>query len=328
MARGPAPQSPPGREPGRNTSPELRSDRRSGRSAEALAPLPWTARDLLSWRSRCLARGGRGADFDWLLDLAGGLPWAELQRLRLDPGRPVTLACPVASLEALWRRHLGSGEPLQYLVGLCPWRDLELRVAPGVLIPRQDTELLVELALDLAPAPPTLWADLGTGSGCLAAALAGLWPASSGLAVDLSPEALQQAATNLEALGAAPRVRLMEGHWWDPLQPWWGRLDLVVANPPYIPTAVWAGLDPGVRDHEPRLALDGGPDGVGSIRAIALGAGQSLAPGGALVLEHHHDQSATVLQLLRQVGLQQVRAHRDLEGVLRFASARRPSHDS
>ena len=293
-------------------------------SQQAMGPRSWTAHDLLTWRSRCLAQGGRRADFDWLLDLAGGLPWSELQRLHLDPARPVQLVCPVASLEALWQRHLGGGEPLQYLVGLCPWRDLELKVAPGVLIPRQETELLVELAGGLVAVPPALWADLGTGSGCLAAALSGLWPGSNGLAVDLSPEALQQAEANLETVGVQSRVRLLQGHWWDPLQPWWGALGLVVANPPYIPSAVWAGLEPGVRDHEPRLALDGGPDGLGSIRTIARGAAQAIAPGGVLVLEHHHDQSGAVLGLLRQVGLQQVQAHRDLEGVLRFASARRP----
>ncbi len=284
----------------------------------------WTAHDLLSWRRRCLAQGGRRADFDWLLDLAGGLPWSELQRLHLDPARPVQLVCPVASLEALWQRHLAGGEPLQYLLGLCPWRDLELKVGPGVLIPRQETELLVELAGGLVAVPPALWADLGTGSGCLAAALAGLWPGSSGLAVDLSPEALRQAEANLETVGALSRVRLLQGHWWDPLQPWWGALGLVLANPPYIPSAVWAGLEPGVRDHEPRLALDGGPDGLRSLRTIARGGAQALAPGGVLVLEHHHDQSGAVLGLLRQAGLQQVQAHRDLEGVLRFASARRP----
>ena len=125
---------------------------------------------LLGWRRLMLAipsnGHGQAADLDWLLDLAGGLCWRQLQELRLHPQRPVRLERPLGELESLWRRHRSSGEPLQYLVGLCPWRDLEIAVAPGVLIPRQETELLIDLALELLPAPatdaPVLWADLGT----------------------------------------------------------------------------------------------------------------------------------------------------------------------
>jgi release factor glutamine methyltransferase len=284
---------------------------------------------LLGWRRRQLALGGRADDLDWLLDLVGGLPWAELQRLRLSPQRCLALQCPLASLEELWRRHLEGQEPLQYLAGCCPWRDLTLAVAPGVLIPRQDTELLVELAQRLVDRPPPLWADLGTGSGCLAIALARLWPQGRGVAVDVSPEALGQAWANVERAGVADRLKLEAGSWWQPLRSLWGRLALVVANPPYIPTAVWTGLDPVVRDHEPALALDGGPDGLRELRAITAGAAAALAPGGWLLLEHHHDQSEAVAALLAAAGLEQVQAHADLQGVLRFASARKlPSrHD-
>jgi release factor glutamine methyltransferase len=95
---------------------------------------------LLAWRRQQLDMGGNPGDFDWLLDLAGGLPWPDQQQLRLHPRQPVQLARDLNELEALWRRHLETAVPLQYLVGLCPWRDLEIRVAPGVLIPRQETE--------------------------------------------------------------------------------------------------------------------------------------------------------------------------------------------
>jgi release factor glutamine methyltransferase len=195
-----------------------------------------------------------------------------------------------------------------------------------VLIPRQETECLIELALSLAPLLPQdqLWADLGTGSGCLALALAQAWPARQGLAVDLSEPALALAAANLQSAGMADRVALLRGSWWEPLRAWWGRLALVVANPPYIPTAVWAELEPVVRSHEPALALDGGPDGLDPIRRILTGAHQALAPGGVLLLEHHHDQSPQVLALLETAGLQRPTAHLDLEGRFRFASALRP----
>jgi release factor glutamine methyltransferase len=279
--------------------------------------------DLLAWRRRLRLLGGRAADFDWLLDLAGGLGRGELEKLILCPERQVSLPGGQARVEALWRRHLLHGEPLQYLVGVCPWRDLELAVAPGVLIPRQETELLVDLALGAweGDRPPGRWADLGTGSGCLAVALAQALPASCGLAVDLSEEALRQAGANLASHGLAGRVQLLAGDWWRALEPWWGQLELVVANPPYIPTGQLAELEPVVRDHEPRLALDGGADGLVAIRRLIAEAPAALAPGGLLLIEHHHDQSTAVLALLRQAGLERAQPHRDLEGVVRFALA-------
>jgi release factor glutamine methyltransferase len=303
--------------------PSVQSD-----SLDVLAASEVTsAESLLLWRRSLLQRGGHPPDLDWLLDLVGGLGWSELQALRLHPDRPVRLLQGRPYLEQLWQRHLDHGEPLQYLVGRCPWRDLELIVAPGVLIPRQETELLIDLALSLLPSLcadlPSLWADLGTGSGCLAVALARALPTWQGFALDRSPEALAQAAENLGASGADQRVTLLHSDWWGALAPWWGSLRLVVSNPPYIPTAVVAGLDPVVRDHEPRLALDGGADGLDAIRRIVAGANGALAPGGLLVLEHHHDQSGAVLELLRAAGMVDVHAHPDLEGTLRFASAAR-----
>ena len=291
--------------------------------AQLHAPQALSGQQWLAWRRGQLALGGNTADFDWLVDLAGGLPWAVQHQLRLHPSRTVRLRCGLPHLEALWRRHLDTAEPLQYLVGRCPWRDLELAVGPGVLIPRQETELLVEWALALAPASPTTWADLGTGSGCVALALAKAWPQSRGWAVDCSPAALAQAAVNLQQGGVGDRVQGLEGSWWEPLRPWWGQLDVVVSNPPYIPTAVWAELEPVVRQHEPALALDGGADGLDALRCLAAGASDALAPGGLLVVEHHHDQSAAVLALVGAAGLEQGQAHADLEGRQRFVSARK-----
>lgn len=288
-----------------------------------------SAEDLLRWRRSLLREGGRSADLDWLLDLAGGLPWSRLQALWLHPCRSVRLLRSRQELEQLWWRHRRGAEPLQYIVGRCPWRDLELEVGPGVLIPRQETELLVDLALQLLSPEeeptPLLWADLGTGSGCLALALALAMPSSQGLAADVSPVALAQAAANIQHSSAAERVQILRSHWWQGLTPWWGQLQLVVANPPYIPSAEVERLDPVVRDHEPRLALDGGVDGLEAIREIATPALSALAPGGLLLLEHHHDQSKAVQALLEEAGLAAVAGHRDLEGVWRFASGFRPA---
>ena len=246
----------------------------SGVPAAARPTHSLSAAELLAWRRRLLTPDGSGtgssAGLDWLLDLAGGVSWSELQSLWLHPQQRVELRLSLEELEQLWRRHRLDAVPLQYLVGLCPWRDLELSVAPGVLIPRQETERLLELALSLAPLPepgrPLCWADLGTGSGCLAVALARALPGSIGLAVEASAEALPQAQANLEALlppasllewpdaGASqadpaagspgpepllPGVRLRQGCWWQPIEPWWGRLQLVVSNPPTSPRPCW-----------------------------------------------------------------------------------------
>ena len=297
------------------------------RSAAPAGEEELTGQELLHWRRGQLALGGAAADFDWLLDLAGGIPWSRLQACRLHPERRISLDRSREAIASLWRRHLEGHLPLQYLIGRCPWRDLDLVVAPGVLIPRQETELLVDVALAGLPAAgrsaPLRWADLGTGSGCLAVALARALPSGRGIAVDISSEALAIAERNLQRAQVADRVSLLQGSWWLPLQPWWGRLDLVVANPPYIPSALVGQLDPVVRDQEPRCALDGGEDGLAPIRAVVAGAPLGLASGGRVVLEHHHDQSEAVLSLLSGAGLTEVRHHPDIEGVRRFASARR-----
>ena len=299
--------------------------------APSNATLCCTGAELLRWRRGLLAQGGNAADLDWLLEMQAGLIWQELQRLQLSPERTVTLTASLQELEAIWEQHRTTQQPLQYLVGRCPWRDLEVQVAAGVLIPRQETELLVDLALSLFTASdgrkgwPLLWADLGTGSGCLAVALARAWPESRGFAIDISHDALSQAGANLGNHGLLEQVLPLQGSWWEPLRPHWGQLNLVLSNPPYIPTAVWKELEPVVREHEPKLALDGGNDGLEAIRAIAINAAEALAPEGWLVLEHHHDHSPAVLQLLRDTGLERVHAYQDLEGNARFAAARRPA---
>ena len=282
--------------------------------------------ELLTWRRRQLARGGAAADLDWLIDLAGGVPWASLQRLLLDPSRTIAMEQSLEGLSQLWGRHLQENVPLQHLVGLCPWRDLLLESSPAALIPRQETELLVDLALShFKASPPSRWADLGTGSGAIAVSLARAWPTLPGHGVDLSPDALRLAERNLQRCAPHHNCSLHLGSWWTPLKSWLGSLDLVISNPPYIPSSVVDGLEAVVRDHEPHLALSGGEDGLDAIRAVVDGASKGLSPGGWLLLEHHHDQSSLVTELMRDKGLVEVSAAADLEGTLRFALARKPS---
>ncbi|WP_353292596.1 peptide chain release factor N(5)-glutamine methyltransferase [Synechococcus sp. M16CYN] len=284
--------------------------------------------DLLNWRRHQLQRGGRAADLDWLLDLGAGVSRSVLQRLLLDPEGEETVPVQksLSKLEKLWLRHLEYSQPLQHLVGVCPWRDLLLEVSHAALIPRQETEILVDLALAHAvKRPPRCWADLGTGSGAIAVSLCRAWPHSEGHAVDLSSGALSLAKRNLQALAPQHKCRIHRGSWWTPLRPSWGQIEMVISNPPYIPQPLMSGLDPVVRDHEPHIALVGGEDGLDAIRSLLADAPRALAPNGVLLLEHHYDQSERVRNLMLASGLVNVTAASDLEGVLRFALGQRDS---
>jgi release factor glutamine methyltransferase len=227
----------------------------------------------------------------------------------------------VEPLADLVRRRL-AGEPVAYLVGRRGFWRLDLAVGPATLIPRPETELLVELALERLPADrDALMADLGTGSGAIALALALERPRARVLATDASAAALALARRNAGSLGfGAARVEFRQGDWWAPLAG--EAFDLVAANPPYI-----AEHDPhlarGDLRFEPRAALVSGPDGLDAIRTIVRDAPAHLRPGGWLLLEHGHDQGAAVRALMAQAGLAEVATGRDLEGRERASFGRR-----
>jgi len=202
------------------------------------------------------------------------------------------------------------GEPIAYLLGEKEFYGRRFAVSPAVLVPRPETELLVQLALLRLQgllAPRVL--DLGTGSGCIAITLALECPVATVLAVDRSAGALDVARTNAERLGA--RVAFLRGDWYESIG---GRFDLIVANPPYV-----ADADPHLHDlqHEPQQALVAGPDGLDDLRRIILGAPAHLKPGRWLAVEHGHDQGANVHQLFASAGFDAIETHRDLAGVER-----------
>jgi release factor glutamine methyltransferase len=218
------------------------------------------------------------------------------------------------------------GEPLAYLVGEREFHGLALQVSPAVLVPRPDTETLVDWALDLlagelAPRQPAAVADLGTGSGAIALAVKHRCPAARVDAIDLSEAALAVARANAQRLGLA--VDFHCGSWWGPLVG--RRFDLILSNPPYI-----AAGDPHLAAlrHEPALALSPGGDGLDAIRHIAAGALAHLQPGGWLLLEHGWDQAAPVAALLAEAGLEGVTNRADLAGHLRCTGGRRPATQS
>ena len=211
------------------------------------------------------------------------------------------------------------GMPMAYLLGRTEFYGLPLTITPEVLDPRDDTETLVDWALSLLPPDAALAVvDLGTGSGAIALALRHERPAAQVWAVDQSPAALAVARRNAEVLGLP--VRWLEGNWLSSM-PANQRFDLIVSNPPYI-----AATDPHMPAlrHEPRQALVSGLDGLDDIRTLVDQAPGHLKPGGWLLLEHGHDQSAAVQALLRQAGFDQVQSRPDLAGIPRCTGGHWP----
>ena len=214
--------------------------------------------------------------------------------------------------------------PLAYVLGTQPFMGLEIEVDSGVLVPRPETEEVVAEALRLlAPraGEPLHLLELGTGTGCIAVALSANLPRAVVWATDISPAALRLAARNAEAHARGGAIRFLKEDLFRPEAAPRGWADLVISNPPYIPTRELAGLSPEVRA-EPFLALDGGPDGLDAIRALVAAAPRWLKPGGFLVLEIGSDQGPRVLRLLVEAGLSEGAVAKDSSGRDRIASAK------
>lgn len=272
------------------------------------------------WRQEALIQARQAGldplEVDYLIESVTGL-----DRLRLRLADTVTLEPWQTELDRLWGRRLRERVPMQYLVGSIRWRDLKLYVGPGALIPRPETELLVDLVVQFCQTCPSgLIADLGTGTGAIALALALALPESTIFGIEMSSEALAIARQNRARLGLE-RVQLLQGSWFEPLEPWQGRLDVLVSNPPYIPSSLVVDLDPEVR-HEPHVALDGGEDGLESIRHLIEGGPDYLCSGGLWIVEVMSGQAVEVKALLQKNShYESIQVFKDLEGVERFVSA-------
>lgn len=263
------------------------------------------------------------AEARWLCEVASASDDGDDFLARLDERATVRM---VSHLDAMTARRR-AGEPLQYVLGEWSFRHLTLAVDRRVLIPRPETELVAEVALEKAAAvgPVRVVADLGTGSGAIGLALAFELP-RQGTTVwitDASADALDVARANLAGIGpAGANVRVAHGSWFDALPP--GTIvDVAVANPPYVADES-PDLAADVREWEPPEALFAGPDGLDAIRAIVADAPRWLAPQGWLVLEIGSDQADAVAALLREQGLVDVEVREDLAGRARIAVARRP----
>jgi len=224
-------------------------------------------------------------------------------------------------LEQLVRRRLAR-EPMAYILGEKEFWSLPFVVGPAVLVPRPETETVVEAALELVHGhAPLRILDLGTGSGCLLLALLSELPKAGGLGTDISEPALAMAQENAKRLGLAGRAEFRRAEWGRGIE---GRFDLVVANPPYVAEPDWPALPGEVRDHEPRGALCAGTDGLDAYRAIAPQLARLLAPDGSACLELGQGQAGAVEAIMRAQGLDIAGGRRDLAGIVRCLVVRRP----
>lgn len=216
-----------------------------------------------------------------------------------------------------------SGEPIAYILGKKGFHNIELLVGPGVLIPRPETELLVEIALaeitKLDRAAKVL--DLGTGSGAIALSIASSTALASLIATDQSPEALAIAKQNAQCLALSPQIQFAQGSWYEAISPQ-DQFDVIVSNPPYIASHD-PHLEQGDLRFEPESALTDYGSGLSCLQAIISGAGKFLKPGGLIAVEHGYDQSEAVVKLIKEMGLVDVQVHQDLAGHSRAASGRK-----
>jgi len=280
----------------------------------ATLPPPIQAAELL--RSAALRLQGDGARLDAQLLLAHALGRSRSWLLAHEEA----LLGPAEQLEfaALLERRI-AGEPLAYIVGEREFWSLALRVTPDVLVPRPETELVVERALALVNAAKAQVADLGTGSGAIALALASERPQWQLVATDQSAAALAIAGQNARTL-QLQNLRFVAGDWLAPLRG--ERFALIVSNPPYIAAGDAALADLALQ-HEPQTALTSGPEGLDALRSIIAAAPEHLLPGAWLVLEHGADQAAAVATMLVAQGFTHVRCHADLAGLPRVTEAQR-----
>jgi release factor glutamine methyltransferase len=280
-------------------------------------PDTWTPLKLLAWSQEWFAK--KGVDSPRLtgeLLLSHALR-CDRVRLYLDFDKPLG-ETELGTFRELVRRR-ADGEPTAYILGRREFWGRPFLVTPDVLVPRPETELLVEAALAALPEGGRAL-DLCTGSGAIGITLALERPGARVVATELSPAALDVARRNAAALGAT--LELVEGDLFAPL-PAGERFDVVVSNPPYVPSGELPGLSREVR-REPPMALDGGPDGLALLRRIVAEARRWLSPGGALILEMHESHAEPLPALCREAGFATAEARRDLAGLWRLVVAALP----
>ena len=264
-------------------------------------------------------------EVDWLLQTVTNLDSLSLRLGTYKERSQIKSDRSLADLIRLWQQRLHERIPVQYLVETVFWRRFQLRVNSAVLIPRPETELIIDLAREknLITEGEQHWVDLGTGSGAIALGLAEIFPQATVHAVDVSWSALKIARENAVNSKLDQNISFYQGSWWNPLNFLKDRVTGMVSNPPYIPTQEIDNLQLEVA-HEPRLALDGGNDGLDEVRCLIQDAPAYLVSGGIWLVELMMGQADTVAKLLEKQGeYSEIEIHEDLNGIERFVLAYR-----
>ena len=280
--------------------------------------------EFLFWKTKQLSKGGDQQSFEVLLDCIGGISAKDLNWKILNSSGNLHLKKNLKFLESLWDDHLQKSCPIQYLCGITYWRDLKLKVTNKVLIPRPETELIVDIVFNIFrnKSEKLFFAELGTGSGAISIALALAYPLSYGVATDVDQDALEIATENYISSSKHSNLKFYCGNWWSPLESFKGKLDLAISNPPYIPRNTYEALPKEVKNFEPKVALLGGEDGLKHIREIIQKAPLFLKKKGWLILENHFDQSEKVEQLLIKNKFTSIKIVKDFSGIGRFTIGR------
>jgi len=280
--------------------------------------------ELLFWKKKQLSKGGDQESFEALLDCIGGIATSDLNLKILNPKGNLHLKKNLEFLESVWEDHLQKSCPIQYLCGITFWRDLKLKVSNKVLIPRPETELIVDIVYNLfrKKSEKLFFAELGTGSGAISIALALAYPFTEVVATDIDQDALEIATKNYINSSKQSNLKFYCGNWWSPLESYKGKLDLAISNPPYIPKNTYKKLPKEVKNFEPKVALLGGEDGLKHIREIIQKAPIFLKEKGWLILENHFDQGEKVKQLFIKNKFTSIEIVKDLSGIGRFTIGR------
>ena len=283
-----------------------------------------SVKDFLFWKKKQLSKGGDSQSFAVLLDCIGGVTANNLNLLRINPESKLYLKKNLEFLESVWEDHLLNSSPIQYLCGSTFWRDLNLKVTDKVLIPRPETELIIDIVFKIfgKKSQKVLFAELGTGSGAISIALSLENPFWEGIATDIDKDALEIATKNYNNISRQSNLSFYCGDWWNPLESFKGKLDLAISNPPYIPKNIYKKLPKEVKNYEPKIALLGGDDGLEHIRKIIQKAPLFLKKKGWLILENHFDQGEKVKQLLIKNRFTLVEIVNDFSGIGRFTIGR------
>ena len=283
-----------------------------------------SVKEFLLWKKKQLTKGGDHQSLAFLLDCLGVISNSNPNLLSIKDNESLFLNINLESVESIWDDHLISSSPIQYLCETAYWRNLKLKVNDKVLIPRPETELIVDIIFKIFgnKSQKLTFAELGTGSGAISIALALAYPMWEGIATDIDQDVLEIAIENFLNSSEQSNLKFYCGHWWTPFERFKGKLDLAISNPPYIPKETYEKLPKEVKNFEPKIALLGGEDGLKHISEIVQKAPLFLKEKGWLVLENHFDQGEQVKQLLIKNKFQSVEILNDFSGVGRFTIGR------